>query len=477
MSWGGGRGLFIGVGRWKTRGGSQGYNLGVLEAREIRANPDRLREAIRLRRVDPTKADVDRWLLLDEQRRRLQAELDGVNAEKRRLADLGRTDPNAAREQGQLLRVKSRDLEDKMERVAEEWRAIMAWFPNWPHPEMPVGDGEEDNVEECAWIPGQGYLDASQLGRGAHTAPLMPRRPLHAEDRDFTPLAHAELGQRLGIDTLQGARVSGSRFAYLIGDVVRLQMAIQTLLTNHLLAAGFTPIVPPLLVRERSLFGTSHFPEGRDQVYEIKSDYVEDEAALFLVGSSEPTNFSFFMDRTLAEDELPIRLFAATPCFRSEAGSWGKDVRGIKRVHQFDKIEMNAVCTPEQAEATYAELRAVNEWLLQTLELPYHVVDKCSGDAGYLATHRQLDVEVWMPGSGEFMEVMTDTNTTDYQARRLNIRYRSGNSSHYAYTLNDTGCALGRMLIAIIENYQQADGSVKVPAALRPFVGRDYVGR
>jgi len=184
------------------------------------------------------------------------------------------------------------------------------------------------------------------------------------------------------------------------------------------------------------------------------------------------------MDRTLQEAELPIRLFASTPCFRSEAGSWGKDVKGIKRVHQFDKIEMNALCTAEQSEAIYEELRGHNEWLLQTLELPYHLVDKCTGDAGYLASHRQRDAEVWLPGSRQFMEVMTDTNTTDYQARRLNIRYRAGEGGmRFVHTVNDTGCALGRMLIAVIENYQQRDGSIKVPAALRPMLGTDYLGR
>src|SRR5437763_12880274 len=181
-------------------------------------------------------------------------------------------------------------------------------------------------------------------------------------------------------------------------------------------------MVPQLLIRDRSLHWTSHFPEGRDQVYELKNEHVEERAPLFLVGSSEPANFSYFMDRTLREDELPIRLFASTPCFRSEAGSWGKDVRGMKRVHQFDKIEMNALCSAEQAEAIYAQFRGVNEWLLQTLELPYHIVDKCTSDAGYLATHRQSDVEVWLPGSGEFMDVMTDTNASDYQAPRLNSR-------------------------------------------------------
>ena len=450
----------------------------MLEARQIRANPDRLRAAIRFRGVDPAKADVDRWLALDEQRRRVQADLDSVNAEKKQLAGLGRSDPSAAREKGQELRVRGRELEEELDRVGQEWQAIMAWFPNWPHPEMPAGTSEHENVEACAWVPGHGYLDQSSLGLGAHTAPLMPKHPPHADNSDFAPRTYPDLGERLGIDTLQGAKVSGSRFTYLIGDVARLQLAIETLLKSHLLGAGFTPIVPPLLVRERSLFGTSHFPEGRDQVYEIKGDYVEDGTALFLVGSSEPTNFSYFMDRTLREDELPIRVFAATPCFRSEAGSWGKDVRGIKRVHQFDKIEMNALCTSEQSEAIYEQFSAVNEWLLQTLELPYHIVEKCGGDAGYPATHRQRDVEVWLPGSGEYMEVMTDTNTSDYQARRLNIRYRANDGAiRHVYTLNDTGCALGRMLIAIMENYQQADGSVKVPDALRALVGKEYLGR
>ena len=354
----------------------------MLDPRLIRANPDRLREAIRLRRVDPNKADVDRWLQLDERRRRVQAELDTINAEKKQLAALGRTDPNAARQKGQELRIRGRDLEETLDRVTAEWQTIMAWFPNWPHPEMPHGAGEEDNVEVCAWIPGQGYLPASELGLGAHTAPLMPQHPPHADEPRFTAKTYPDLGERIGVDTLQGAKASGSRFTYLIGDVARLQLAIETLLKTHLLEAGFTPIVPPLLVRERSLFGTSHFPEGRDQVYEIKSDYVEDGTALFLVGSSEPTNFSYFMDRTLREEELPIRVFASTPCFRSEAGSWGKDVRGIKRLHQFDKIEMNAVCTPDQADAIYEQFSRVNEWLLQTLELPYHIVEKCAGDAG-----------------------------------------------------------------------------------------------
>lgn len=449
----------------------------MVDPREVREHPEQMRQAIAFRKVDPTNADLDRWLALDEQRRQTQGSLDNLNAEKNKLAALGKKDPNAARARGQELRAQGRELEELLGSLTEEWQRILDWFPNWPHPDMPAGRGEEDNVEECAWVPQHGYVEASDLGRGFHTAPLMPQFPPHADSTDFEPMHHAELGQRLGIDTAQASKVSGSRFTYILGDAARLQLAISRLLTDRLLSLGFVPIIPPLLVRERSLYGTSHFPEGRDQVYQIASGNVEEGSELFLIGSSEPSNFSYFMDRTLAEAELPVKIFAQTPCFRSEAGSWGKDVKGIKRVHQFDKLEMNAVCTPEQAEAIYEEFRNVNEWLLQTLKLPYHIVDKCGGDAGYLASHRQRDVEVWLSGLREFMEVMTDTNTADYQARRLNIRYRpnGGGSPRYCYTLNDTGVAFGRLLIAILDNYQQADGSVKIPAALQGTMGKEYL--
>ena len=304
----------------------------------------------------------------------------------------------------------------------------------------------------------------------------MPKRPLHAQDDAFEPLHHAELGVKLGgINTLQGGQVSGSRFAYLRGDVARMQYALSQLLIDELLAHGYEMFVPPLLVRERSLYGTSHFPELRDQVYAIKTDNVEEGAELFLVGSSEPANFSYFMDQTLDSAELPVKLFAYTACFRSEAGSWGQDVKGIKRMHQFDKIEMNAVCLPDQSEALYEEFGQINEWLLQELALPYRVVEKCHGDAGYLASHRQRDVDVWMSGTGEFMEVMTDTNATDYQARRLNIRYKGASGRGFCHLVNDTGCAMGRLLIAILDNYQQPDGAIQVPEALQRVVQKSVL--
>ena len=446
----------------------------MIDVRQIRENPDALRQAISRRRVDPAKADVDRFLTLDEQRRTLQQEIDGLNTQKKELAHLGRTDPEAARARGQELRERGRELESSLAERSSEWQAILDWFPNWPHQDMPDGAGEQDNPEECVWIPGQGYLPADLLGVGDGSKSAMPVVPVHA-DGEFAALEHADLAVTLGVDTVQASQVSGSRFTYLKGDIARMQYAIQRLLCDELLNRGYDMMVPPLLVRERALYGTSQFPEGRDQVYAIESENVEDGVQLFLVGSSEPTNFGYFMDRTLNEADLPVKVFAYTPCFRSEAGSWGRDVRGIKRLHQFDKIEMNTVCSPEQSADIYEEFGQINEWLLQQLQLPYRMVAKCAGDAGYLATHRQRDGEVWMPGSGEFMEVMTDTNTTDYQARRLNIRFRptEGGGLRYCHTVNDTGCAIGRMLIAILENYQQADGSVKVPEVLQAVVGRD----
>ncbi len=356
-----------------------------------------------------------------------------------------------------------------------EWQSIVDWFPNWPHSEMPSGEGPEENVEECAWLPGTGYVAPDLLGKEkAHQ--FMPQRPPHAGSAIFPPLHYSVLGERLGIDSLQGAQVSGSRFAYIVGDLALMQSALQSLLMDKLVAEGYEQIIPPLVVRARALYGTSHFPEGREQVYEIQPFNVEDSRELFLVGSSEPSNFSYFMDRTVDGRRLPIKLFAATTCFRSEAGSWGRDTKGIKRVHQFDKIELNAVCRPEQADGIYEEFRRINEWFLQSLQLPYRIVNKCAGDAGYLATHRQRDIEVWLSGSQEFMELMTDTDTSDYQARRLGIRYREeGGATRFCNTVNDTGCAMGRTLIAIIDNYQQSDGSVRVPELLRSRMRKDLL--
>ena len=229
-------------------------------------------------------------------------------------------------------------------------------------------------------------------------------------------------------------------------------------------------------VKEKVLYGTSHFPEGRDQVYKIENTNVEDKQDLFLVGSSEPPLFAYGMDKIFNEKDLPYKMTAYTSCFRSEVGSWGKDVKGIKRVHQFDKLEIDVICKPNQADAIFEELLEINSWFLQELKLPYHQILKCSGDSGYAASYKQVDTEVWLPSQNEFIEVGTDTNAGNFQARRLNIKFEDEKGKkQLVNTVNDTGCPMGRMLISILDNYQKADGSVEVPQVLRSFVGKDII--
>ncbi|MFH1898978.1 MAG: serine--tRNA ligase [Patescibacteria group bacterium] len=356
------------------------------------------------------------------------------------------------------------DMEKELDELRKEIDEMLPLIPNVVSKEMPVGKDEHDNLIVKVWNPRKGYLKMKDS---------LPYDDVsYAPGEEFPYKDHIEIGEKLDIiDVEQSGKVSGSRFCYLKNEATVLQDAISSLLKKELLRRKFIPMVPPLLVKERSLFGTSHFPEGRSQVYEVKNENVEEGSSLFLVGSAEPSNFSYFMDKVLKKEELPIKIYAQTTCFRSEVGSWGKDVRGIKRVHQFDKLEMNCVCTEEQEREVFDEFMEINEWLFQKLEIPYRVVNKCTGDCGYNASYFQYDVEAWRPKEKEYMEVGTDTMTTDYQARRLNIKYKDGNGTKLARTVNDTGAAFGRIIIAILENHQQKDGSVNIPKALQKYSG------
>lgn len=434
----------------------------MLDIKYIRQNQAEVAQNIINRK---SVADLDLIIKLDDQRLQLQSE---VEALRQQLNSASKQKPDAATIAAN--RQLSQDIKDKqqtLDQVQAKLKQAMDFLPNQTSPNMPIGQGEPDNVETKAWVAGLGYLPQDKLGKDTHTAQYMPRL-------DFEAKHHLDIGEGLGvIDIKQGALVSGSRFAYLVDGAAVLENAIVQLLSQKLLADNFMWVDPPVLVKEPALYGTSHFPEGRDQVYEIKGDNVEEGHQLFLVGSSEPSLFAFGMDRTFTKDQLPLKMFAVTPCFRSEVGSWGKDVRGIKRVHQFNKLEMDVIAAPDQSQAIFAQLLEYNEWLLQQLGLSYHIIHKCTGDCGYLATYDQYDVEVWMPSQQEFMETMTDTHATDYQSRRLNIKVDDGQTKQLAHTVNDTGVALGRMVAAILDNYQQPDGTVKVPEALRPWVGKD----
>jgi len=457
------------------------YFVIMLSLDFIRSNTEKLKKVIASGRSDPKRADVDKWLKLDKQRKMLLQKLEDLNKQKKDLAKNIQTGENidAIRLKGKQLKMDAHGVEKKLKDISKQWQEIMNWFPNIPINDsaMPPGESEKDNVVLKAWIPEKGYIDEANLKGPFENSSLMPDFPIHAESSEFKPKHHLQLGETLNIiDNKQAAKVSGTRFTYLLGDLVLLQNALHQYFLKMLIVKGFKPIIPPLLVKHRSLYGTSHFPEGKDQVYKIESDYVEDNQELYLVGSSEPTNFSYFMDKVLDTKDLPVKIFAYTPCFRSEAGSWGKDTKGIKRMHQFDKIEMNVVCKPDQSDKMFNELAAINEALLQKLEIPYQIVLKCTGDAGYHASAKQIDPEAWLSGQKEFMEVMTATNATDFQARRLNIKYTTEEGKkEFVHTLNDTGIAMGRMLIAIMDNYQQADGTIKVPEVLQEYMGKKYI--
>lgn len=443
----------------------------MLDIKFIRAFPEKVKENIKLRRTK--NADIDEIVRMDETRLDLLRQVETKRALRNSLTEaIKKADPDQKEnfvKEATVLKSELKKLEDDLKIIEGALEEKMAYVPNMLAEDAPHGVGDDGHKELAVWLPGEGYLEKEKLGKGFNSTKHMPKP-------DFKGKDHVELGKKLGIiDVEQSAQVSGSRFCYLKGDAVLLQDAITHLLKKKLIAEGFVPMVTPLLVRERVLFGTSHFPEGRDQVYKIDTELVEDNAQLFLVGSSEPPLFAYHMDKVLEEKTLPYKMYALTSCFRSEVGSWGKDVRGIKRVHQFDKLEIDVVCTPEQSMEVMEYLRGINEWFYQTLELPYRIIYKCSGDCGYNASHKQYDVEVWLPHQGEFIEVASDTNTTDYQARRLNIKFKQGADLRYVHTVNDTGCPVGRVIIGILDNYQQPDGTIRVPAALREFMGKEVI--
>ncbi len=437
----------------------------MLDIKFIREHQEEVQRNAKNRKVDIAILEI---IKLDDKRKTLQIELDKLRQTLNQSSKQKPTPEEIThlRKTGNQIT----SLEGQLKTVQETLREKLSWVPNMLSPDVPVGKNEDDNLEIKAWTPKDGFVSKDKLGKKDAAKVAMPTLNFAGKD-------HVDLGKELDIiDIEQSALVSGSRFAYLKNEAVLLEYALFELLKNKLLEEGFMPMVVPLLVHDRTLYGTSHFPGDADQVYKIENKYVEENQSLNLVGSSEPPLFSYFMDKMLPEKALPQKVFAFTSCFRSEVGSWGKDVRGIKRVHQFDKLEMDIVCNPSQSKETMEYLLSINEWLLQELRLPYHVILMCSGDAGYAATYKKYDVEVWLPSQKTFMEVMSDTNATDFQARRLNIRYQTEDGGkEYVHTVNDTGCAMGRMIIAILDNYQKSDGSVQIPEVLQKYIGKKII--
>lgn len=453
----------------------------MLNIKFIREHEQELLKIIPLRGFDPAKADVKKLLQLDQEKTGIQMQIDELRTRRNEISSSMKKDHSNQEliAEGKKLKVKIAGLEDDLAKVRESWQQIMDWIPNLPLQDVPQGAGAAENQEIKAWIPDTGYVEQKELHGPDGSKIVMPEFAVNSDNK-LRPVPHWEIGKKLDLLDLEaGAKVSGSRFYYLKNESFLIMWAIFEVLIKKIIADGFMPMVVPILVKQKAMYGSSHFPGDADQVYKIDSEFVEDRNQLFLVGSSEPPLFAYYMDNMLELAQLPVKMMALTPCFRSEAGSWGKDVRGMKRTHQFDKLEMDVIMQAdlEQAIAMHEYLLGINEWLLQQLKLPYHVINMCTGDLGYAAAAKKYDVEVWLPSSGEFMETMSDSITTDFQARRLNIRYKDAEGKvQFAYTVNDTG-ATHRLLIAILDHYQQSDGSIKVPDVLQQIVGKSYIGK
>jgi len=388
---------------------------------------------------------VDSLLSADERRRSSSTRFDELRAEQKQL---GKLIPKAqGDEKAELLKrtkelaeaVKSADAEQQ--EAAEEAQQLLLRLGNLVHPDAPVG-GEED------------FVVLEQLGT-----------PRDFAAEGFTPKDHLELGELLGaIDTDRGAKVSGSRFYYLTGVGALLELALVNAAIAQATAAGFTPVLTPNLVRPAAMAGTGYLGQVEDDVYYLEKD------DLYLVGTSEVPLAAYHMDEIIDGSRLPLRYAGFSACYRREAGSYGKDTRGIFRVHQFDKVEMFVYTTPQEAEAEHQRLLAWEKQWLTSLELPFQVIELASGDLGTSAS-RKFDCEAWIPTQGKYRELTSTSNTLEFQARRLGIRMRDAQGTRPLATLNGTLCAVTRTIVAILENHQQADGSVRVPEALRPYLG------
>lgn len=381
-------------------------------------------------------------LELDARRRELLPEVEGLRAERNEASDaIGAAkreggDASEAIERMRGVSARIKELEGELETVDADRDDLAARIPNPPDPEAPDGETDEDAVV------------LREVGEPAEFG--------------FDVRDHLDLGRDLGlIDTEKAAAASGSRFAYLKGGLVLVELALIRYAVEVIGEEGFEPIVPPVLVREEALYGTGYFPGEREMIYEVTAD------ELFLVGTSEVTLAALHAGEILEADQLPIRYGGISTCFRREAGAAGKDTRGIFRVHQFDKVEMFSFVEPSQSEEEHERLLSIEERILTGLEIPFRVVDIAAGDLGAPAA-RKFDCEAWIPSQGRYRELTSTSNTTDYQARRLECRFRpaGGGSPEPVHTLNGTATAVGRTLLAIMENHQQEDGTIAVPQAL-----------
>ncbi|MFZ5587567.1 MAG: serine--tRNA ligase [Thermodesulfobacteriota bacterium] len=420
----------------------------MLDLKFVRDNLAAVRQACENRRA---AVDLDGFAALDQRRRDLLPELEGLRARRNEVsAQVGKAKQQKAagqdlapvyaemKEVGQRIKA----LEDELKTVQDQLDALLLTIPNLPHASVPVGAGEEDNPVAAVWGD----------------------KPVF----DFEPLNHWDIGEALDIiDFERAAKITGARFAVLRGAGARLERAITAyMLDLHTTKHGYTEILPPFMVNSRAMTGTGQLPKFAEDLFRLQgTDY-------WLIPTAEVPVTNLHLDEVLSAEDLPICYTAYTPCFRAEAGSHGKDVRGLIRQHQFDKVELVRFVRPEESYAHLEELTANAEAVLQGLGLHYRKVVLCTGDMGFSAA-KTYDLEVWLPGQQKYREISSCSNFEDFQARRINVRYKEKGQkgARLVHTLNGSGLAVGRTLVAVLENYQQADGGVRIPPALVPYMG------
>ncbi len=418
----------------------------MLDIKFIRQNPKLVQEAIQKKQV---RIEIGRLLDLDKRRRDLLGEVETLRAEQNqvteKIAKLKGKEKDQLIEKMKSLKERLKSLEAELENVEQAFNKMMLLVPNLPAPDVKEGKDESENEVIRKWGEPPKF--------------------------DFRPLDYMELGKKLDlIDTERAGKVSGTRFGYLKNEAVLLEFAIVQWVFDFLIKEGFAPIVPPVMIGERAMRAMGYLDRGADEIYQTKLD------DLYLIGTSEQAIGPMHMDEIFEERDLPKRYAAFSTCFRREAGSYGKDTKGILRVHQFDKVEMFSFTRPEDSDNEHEYLLSLEEKMVQALELPYQVIKMCTGDLGDPAA-RKYDIECWIPSQNKYRETHSTSTCTDFQARRLNCRFRRAKDKklEFVHTLNGTAFAIGRILIAILENYQQKDGSVKVPKVLQRYCGTKVI--
>ena len=432
----------------------------MLDITLLRKDLDQVIARLHTRKNPQSFLDVEAFKRLEAERKTLQTRTEELQAQRNALSkQVGQR--KAKGESADDLMAQVAALKDELDASALRLdalqgglQALLLAVPNLPHPSVPVGADEQGNVELRRWSPSG--TEPTRLG--------------------FTPKDHVDLGEPLGLDFETGVKLSGARFTVMRGAIARLHRALaQYMLDTHTQRHGYTECYTPYIVNAESLKGTGQLPKFEEDLFAAKKGGQggegEDGQALYLIPTSEVSLTNFLRDDILAESQLPLRLTAHTPCFRSEAGAAGRDTRGLIRQHQFDKVEMVQIVHPEHSEAALEEMTRHAEAILQGLELPYRVMLLCTGDMGFGAS-RTHDLEVWLPGQNTYREISSVSNCEAFQARRLQARFKNAQGKNeLVHTLNGSGLAVGRTLVAVLENHQQADGSIRIPAALRPYLG------